>query len=87
MTGVFGPQLAISEQVHGEKHRGKGESFYEAMTRLAGGLNDGEEHRQKIKNIFLNQRFLCAGRIQSAIGSTRDVTAFNCFQPSAPVVL
>ena len=74
-----GPTLAISEQVHKEKYRGPNESFYEAMARLAGGLNDGEEHREKLKDIFLDQRFLPAGRVQAAIGSPRKTTAFNCF--------
>tara|TARA_R110000824_G_scaffold241589_2_gene430354 strand:+ start:8225 stop:9853 length:1629 start_codon:yes stop_codon:yes gene_type:complete len=49
------------------------------MTRLAGALHDGEEHRTKIKDIFLDQRFLPAGRVQEAIGSPRQTTAFNCF--------
>ena len=75
----YGPTLQISEQIHKEKYRGLNESFYEAMTRLAGALNDGEEHRSHIKDIFLNQRFLPAGRVQSAIGSPRKTTAFNCF--------
>ncbi len=79
MNKVYGPTLPISEQVHAEKHRGPNESFYEAMTRLAGNLNDGEEHRGKLKDILLNQRFLPAGRVQAAVGSPRKTTAFNCF--------
>lgn len=74
-----GPTLEISKQIHAEKYRGPNESFYEAMSRLAGVLHDGEEHRTKIKNIFLDQRFLPAGRVQAAIGSARQTTAFNCF--------
>ena len=74
-----GPTLEISKQIHAEKYRGPNESFYEAMTRIAGTLHDGEEHRTKIKDIFLDQRFLPAGRVQSAIGSPRQTTAFNCF--------
>ena len=75
----YGPTLQISEQIHKEKYRGPNESFYEAMSRLAGALNDGEEHRGKLKDIFLDQRFLPAGRVQAAIGSPRKTTAFNCF--------
>ena len=74
-----GPTLEISKQIHAEKYRGPNESFYEAMSRLAGVLHDGEEHRTKIKDIFLDQRFLPAGRVQAAIGSARQTTAFNCF--------
>jgi len=79
MDKHYGPTLPISEQIHAEKYRGPGETFYEAMSRLAGGLSDGEEHRKKIKGIFLDQRFLPAGRVQAAIGSPRKTTAFNCF--------
>ena len=42
-------------------------------------MADNEEHRADIKDIFLNQRFMPAGRVQSAMGSPRDVTAYNCF--------
>jgi ribonucleoside-diphosphate reductase alpha chain len=79
MNEEYGPTLEISKQIHAEKYRGPNESFYEAMSRLAGNLNDGEEHRNKLKDIFLNQRFLPAGRVQAAIGSPRKTTAFNCF--------
>jgi ribonucleoside-diphosphate reductase alpha chain len=75
----YGPTLQISEQIHKEKYRGTNESFYESMNRLAGALHDGEEHRTKIKDIFLDQRFLPAGRVQAAVGSPRQTTAFNCF--------
>mgnify|MGYP003632165544 FL=1 len=78
-TKEYGPTLEISKQIHSEKYRGTNESFYESMTRLAGALHDGEEHRTKIKDIFLDQRFLPAGRVQEAIGSPRQTTAFNCF--------
>lgn len=50
-----GPTLEISKQVHQEKYRGPNESFYDAMVRLAGTLNDGEEHRHKLKDIFLTK--------------------------------
>ena len=78
-TKEYGPTLEISKQIHSEKYRGTNESFYESMTRLAGALHDGEEHRTKIKDIFLDQRFLPAGRVQAAVGSPRQTTAFNCF--------
>ncbi len=79
---TFGPQLPFADALHGQKYRGPNESFVESQDRLAATLSDNEEHRQVLKDILRNQRFLAAGRVQSAIGSGRDVTAFNCFVSS-----
>jgi len=75
----WGPSLGISKEIHELKYRSKGESFKEAMVRVADALKDDEEHYLNFKNILLDMRFLPAGRVQSAIGSPRVVTAFNCF--------
>jgi len=75
----YGPTLRISDEIHAMKYRAKGESFREAMIRVADTLKDNEDHYLKFKDILLNMRFLPAGRVQSAIGSPRVVTAFNCF--------
>jgi ribonucleoside-diphosphate reductase alpha chain len=61
------------------KYRSKGESFKEAMTRVAEALKDDEEHFSKFRDILYNQRFLPAGRVQSAMGAPRRVTPYNCF--------
>jgi ribonucleoside-diphosphate reductase alpha chain len=79
MSERYGPTLAISEEIHSSKYRGKGESFYDAMMRLSGTLCDSEQHRQGLKDILLNMRFLPAGRVQAAVGSPHQTTAFNCF--------
>jgi ribonucleoside-diphosphate reductase alpha chain len=42
-------------------------------------MSDNEDHRTYLKHLFLDQRFMPAGRVQSAMGSPRDVTAYNCF--------
>ena len=75
----YGPQLAVSEETHQRKHRLTGETFREAMSRIANILSDTPEHFYKYRDILLNQRFLPGGRIQSAIGSPRKTTAFNCY--------
>lgn len=46
---------------------------------MAGALSDSPEHFRRIQSIFQTQSFLPAGRVQSAVGSTRVVTAINCF--------
>jgi ribonucleoside-diphosphate reductase alpha chain len=75
----LGPTLAISKEIHEMKYRNKGESFERAMTRIADHLKDGTEHFESFRDILLDMRFLPAGRVQSAVGSPREVTAYNCF--------
>tara|TARA_A100001391_G_scaffold203714_2_gene196834 strand:+ start:127 stop:1815 length:1689 start_codon:yes stop_codon:yes gene_type:complete len=75
----YGPQVQACEELHATKYRLPNESFEEAANRNASAMSDDEDHRQEIKEIFLNQRFMPAGRVQSAMGSPRDVTAYNCF--------
>ena len=79
MTIEYGPTLSISKEIHAMKYRSKGESFKEAMIRVADALKDNEEHYNQFKEILLNQRFLPAGRVQAAMGAPREVTAYNCF--------
>lgn len=74
-----GPKTEIAEYVHKEKYRGQYESWPEFVYRISNGLKDNDEHYRKLIDIIGNQRFLPAGRIQSAIGSPRQTTAFNCF--------
>jgi len=73
-TSNYGPQLEAAQVLDAEKYRGDGESFYEKCCRLAGKYADYEEHREKLQDIFLNQRFLAGGRIQAPNGSSH-----NCF--------
>ena len=75
----MGPVLAFSEELHAQKYRGPGEDFREAMNRVANALQDGEDHYRAFREILLEMRFLPAGRVQSAMGSTRHVTPYNCF--------
>ena len=78
-TGEYGPSLAISKEIHAQKYRSEGESFKDAMTRVAEALKDHENHFNQFRNILYNQRFLPAGRVQSAMGAPRRVTPYNCF--------
>lgn len=75
----YGPKISISEEIHAMKYRSKGETFKEAMSRVANALKDNDEHFDTLKNILYNQRFLPAGRVQSAMGAPRRVTPYNCF--------
>ena len=75
----YGPQVKECEELHATKYRLPNESFEEGVSRNAAAMADNEAHRQKLKSIFQEQRFMPAGRVQSAMGSPRNVTAYNCF--------
>lgn len=76
---IYGPRLALSQELHQSKYRLNNESFERAMTRIANHLKDSTEHFEEFRDILLDMRFLPAGRVQSAVGSPREVTAYNCF--------
>lgn len=75
----FGPQHPFCDQVHAEKYRGQGEGFPEAMNRIASALSDDETHYRQFRDVIRDMRFMPAGRVQSAMGSSRVVTPYNCF--------
>lgn len=74
-----GPTLPISQEIHQVKYRQEGETFREAMTRIANSLKDDDQHYHQFRNILLDMKFLPAGRVQSAMGAAREVTPYNCF--------
>ena len=76
---IDGPTIPSSEEIHSSKYRGEGESFREAMSRIAHTLTDDHYTFDAFRNILLPMKFLPAGRVQSDIGSPRRTTAFNCF--------
>lgn len=76
---MYGPQVPYSQELHGQKYRGPGESFREAMNRIAAALRDDDQHFADFRECLLWQRFLPAGRIQAAMGSTRQTTPYNCY--------
>jgi ribonucleoside-diphosphate reductase alpha chain len=75
----MGPKTAYSEQLHAEKYRLPGETFRDAMNRVASSLQDSAEHYHSFRDILLNQRFMPAGRIQAAMGSPKNTTPYNCY--------
>ena len=78
-TRMPGPTLPISEEIHAEKYRGEGEGFRESMNRVANSLKDSEAHYKAFRETLLGMRFMPAGRVQAAMGSTKNVTPYNCF--------
>src|SRR3990167_525510 len=75
---MIGPQTQAAEYLDAMKYRGEGESFREKVNRVASALKDDDEHFHVLRDMMLHQRFVPAGRVQAAMGSTKHVTAFNC---------
>ena len=80
---TYGPQIKACDDLHAQKYRLPNESFNEACARQASAMSDNDEHRSSFKNILLNQRYMPAGRVQAAMGSPKNVTAYNCFVSGA----
>jgi len=76
---TFGPTIAISEEIHTQKYRQEGETFEDAMERVAAGLADNSDHYDQFFDIIHDMRFMPAGRVQAAIGARKTVTPYNCF--------
>lgn len=76
---MIGPTVPECDMAHAEKYRGKGENFREAMNRISASLQDDHEHYMAFRQILLSMRFMPPGRVQSAMGSLKNVTPYNCF--------
>ena len=73
--------IPFSEQLQVEKYRMVNEAFPEMCYRHAGALCDDEPHRRGLKDIFLDGRYVLAGRALSSVGNPDpDQTAHNCYQ-------
>ena len=79
MKNWFGMETKLAEEIDTQKYRQEGEDFYTKCVRIADALKDNQLHFEYFKDMLLNQRFLPAGRVQNAMGASRQTTAFNCF--------
>ena len=75
----YGPVTPLSQEMHQQKYRQTSEDFRDFTNRLAGSLQDNPKHFQAFRDALRSQRFLPAGRVQTAMGSLRMTTAINCF--------
>jgi len=78
----MGPTISISKEIFDTKYAINGESFEEAMHRIASHLEDDTQHGKAFEEILQEQRFLPGGRIQATAGSGRNATSLNCFVSS-----
>ena len=76
-----GPQTKFCEDLHAMKYRQEGETFRDAMGRVAQAMadRDSPEHYHSFRDVLLDMRFIPAGRVQAAMGASRDVTPYNCY--------
>jgi ribonucleoside-diphosphate reductase alpha chain len=74
-----GPKTAYADRIHAEKYRLPGETFDQAMRRVATALQDDDRHGGRFLDVLLGQRFMPAGRIQAAMGCPKAVTPYNCY--------
>jgi len=79
MSNYPGPSTPIAQEIHASKYRQQGETFKDYANRVAGSTTDSQGEFYAVRDMLGGQRFLPGGRIQSAMGSVRDVTAMNCF--------
>lgn len=79
MSSHVGPSVPFSEEIHAQKYRGDGESFRDAMNRVAAALKDSDAHYHEFRDLLLDMRFMPAGRVQAAMGATRVTTPYNCY--------
>ena len=75
----YGMTTRLADEIDTQKYRQTGEDFYSKIVRIADALKDGDEHFDQLKRVLRDLRFLPAGRVQNAMGSTRQTTAYNCF--------
>ena len=76
---MTGPTIPVAIWADEVKYRQEGETYGQKCARVAEALTDSKEHYTKFNELLKEQRFLPGGRVQSAAGSYRKVTAFNCF--------
>lgn len=74
-----GPTNTFSERLHADKYRLPGETFRDAMNRVAAALKDSDAHFREFRDVLLDMRFMPAGRVQAAMGAPKAVTPYNCF--------
>lgn len=75
----MGPTTRVGDYFHAMKYRGDGENFREAVNRFSSAMKDNDEHFHSFRDICLDMRFMPAGRVQSAMGSVRSTTPYNCY--------
>lgn len=75
----YGPRNPVSRQLTADKYFHFDEDFHAMVRRVAGALSDNVAHEERLRSSMLQQRVVHGGRILSAAGSGKKLTANNCF--------
>lgn len=73
-----GPLQPFADFLHYTKYRHEGEKFEGYVDRAARTLADDADHEASLRDIFGDNRFMPAGRVQAWVGSDKVVTPYNC---------
>lgn len=72
-------ELEYFNHLHHKKHRNENQPREHHCAQLAHNMSSDSTHYSKLYNILYLNRFLPAGRVQSALGTVgREVSPFNC---------
>ena len=75
-------ELEYYDKLHAEKYRDTNQTRDEHNRHMAYKFSTNKEHEEKLYDIFSNERFLPAGRMQAALGATRSVKSMLTWLPS-----
>ena len=76
---MLGPQTPAAIATFAFKYQQQGETFRDVCNRVAGAISDDSGHFHDFRDVLLNQWGVLGGRGMAALGSTKRVTAFNCY--------
>jgi ribonucleoside-diphosphate reductase alpha chain len=71
-------EYAYFDRLHQQKCRDENQTKEQFNDLLASRLASNPTHKRDIEEILSNNQFQPAGRVQSALGSHREVSPFNC---------
>lgn len=76
---MLGPQTPAAVATFAFKYQQPGETFRDVCNRVAGAITDDGDHYKDFREVLLNQWGVLGGRGMAALGTTKRVTAFNCY--------
>jgi ribonucleoside-diphosphate reductase alpha chain len=76
---MIGPQTPAAAETFAFKYQQPGEDFRDVCNRVAGAISDGPDHYKDFREVLLNQWGVLGGRGMASLGTTKRVTAFNCY--------
>lgn len=76
---MTGPQTPAAIATFAFKYQQAGETFRDVCNRVAAAITDDGDHYKDFREVLLNQWGVLGGRGMAALGSTKRVTAFNCY--------